>query len=173
MINLSDYEVTTNNVHHLVNIELGFILNPFIGYKGWNKIEDLCSATLPDINYNAKFYRKKNIPKCKTLHKTSELEIINIDQFKAEVDSCNGEIEQYIGDGEIITELTYFVEESSETYLKRVIKELESSYDFYSKRGYEKRFYIEGMTDIEKIDFTKLVLNNALILIHYLKGILL
>lgn len=170
MNNLNDYEVTTNNVHRLVNIELSLILNPFVSYKGWRKIEDLCSVTLPNMNYNANFYHRKNIPKYTTLHRTSELEIINIDQFKAEVDNCNSNIEQYIEDGEIITELTYFVKEDSETYLKRVIKELESGYNFYSKRGYEKHFYIDGMTDIEKVDFTKLVLNNALILIHYLKG---
>lgn len=171
MINLSDYEVTNDNIGNLVNVELGLILNPFVSYKGWSKIETLCNIILPNIDYNAKFYRKKNIHKCKTLHTTNELEIIDIEQFKSEVDNHNGEIEQYIGDGEIITELTYFVKEDSKAYLKRIIKELKESYNFYSKRGYERRFYIEGMTDLEKVDFTKLVLSNALTLIEYLEGI--
>lgn len=170
MINLKDYQVTDENIKQLVNVEKGYILNPFIGYKGWSKLKDLCTATLPDIQINSKFYRKKNLHKSKVLHKTNEVEIVDVNSFKDEADALNGTIEQYIGDGEIITELNYSIREDSKSYLKRVLQELQASYLFYSKSGYEKRFYIEGMTDIEKEEFTKIVLQNALTLINYLKG---
>lgn len=170
MINLDDYTVNENNVAKLVNIESGFILNPFVSYKGWNTIEELTNAVLPEPSLNAKFYRKKNIQLCKTLHKTSELEIIDISLFDDVAKEYNGKVEQYIGDGEIITELSYSVKEDSQTFLKRIIKELEASYKFYSAKGYEKRFSIEGMSDDECIAFTKIVLSNALVLINYLKA---
>lgn len=170
MINLDDYVVNDSNVSQLVNIEKGFILNPFVSYKGWSKIDDLSSVVLPNINFNAKFYRKKNIQLCKTLHKTSELEIIDLSLFDDVANEYNGKIEQYIGDGEIITELYYSVKEDSQTFLTRVIKELESSYKFYSAKGYEKRFSIAGMSDDECVTFTNVVLNNALVLINYLKA---
>lgn len=170
MINLKDYQVTGENIKQLVNVEKGYILNPFIGYKGWSKLKELCTAMLPNTQINSKFYRKKNIHKSKVLHKTNEVEIVDVNSFKDEADALNGTIEQYIGDGEIITELNYSIREDSKSYLKRVLQELQASYLFYSKSGYEKRFYIEGMTDIEKEEFTKIVLQNALTLINYLKG---
>lgn len=169
MINLNEYTVNESNVSQLVNIESGFILNPFVSYKGWNTIEELTNAVLPEPSLNAKFYRKKNIHLYKTLHKTSELEIIDISLFDDVVKEYNGKIEQYIGDGEIITELSYSVKEDSQTFLKRTIKELESGYKYYSQYGYEKRFSIAGMNDDECIAFTKIVLNNALVLFSYLK----
>lgn len=171
MINLNEYTVNENNVSQLVNIEKGFILNPFVSYKGWSKIDDLCNVVLPDINFNAKFYRKKNIQLCKTLHKTSELEIIDISLFDDVVNEYNGKVEQYIGNGEIITELSYSVKEDSQAFLNRVIKELDSSYKYYSQHIYEKRFFIQGMNADECIAFTKIVLNNALVLINYLKTV--
>ena len=170
MTNLIDYQVTDENIKHLVDVEKGYILNPFISYKGWSKLDSLCNPILPNIEINAKFYRPKSLYKSKVLHTTDELEIVAISLFKDEVEKLNGKIEQYIGDGEIITELSYHVKETEELFLKRALQELEASYLFYSKRGYEKRFYIEGMTDIEKAEFTKIVLQNALTLINYLKG---
>lgn len=171
MINLNEYTVNKNNASRLVNIEKGFILNPFVSYKGWSKIDDLCNVFLPDINFNAKFYRKKNIQLSKILHKTSELEIIDVSLFDDIANEYNGKIEQYIGDGEIITELYYSVKEDSQTFLNRVIKELEASYKFYSTKGYEKRFSIAGTGDDDCIAFTKIVLNNALVLLNYLKTV--
>lgn len=170
MINLDDYTVNESNVSQLVNVEKGFILNPFVSYKGWRKIDDLCNVVLPDINFNAKFYRKKNIQLSKILHKTSELKIIDLSLFDDVANEYNGKIEQYIGDGEIITELYYSVKEDSQTFLTRVIKELEASYKFYSAKGYEKRFSIAGMSDDECNTFTKIVLNNVLVLLNYLKA---
>lgn len=172
MINLNEYTVNENNVYQLVNIEKGFILNPFVSYKGWSKIDDLCNVVLPDINFNAKFYRKKNIQLSKILHKTSELKIIDVSLFNDVVKEYNGKVEQYIGDGEIITELSYSVKEDSQTFLNRAIKELEASYKFYSQHDYEKRFFIEGMSDNERVTFTKIVLNNALVLLNYLKTVI-
>lgn len=168
MFNLKDYEVTQENIKQLVNVESGFILNPFIGYKGWSKLDELSKVMLPNIEVNAKFYRKKNIHRTKVLHVTDELEIIDVSLFKDEADKLNGNIEQYIGDGEIITELNYSVREDNEVYLKRVKNELLNSYLFYSKKGYERRFYIEGMSDNEKEQFTSLVLSNAQTIINYL-----
>lgn len=170
MINLNEYTVNESNVSQLVNIEKGFILNPFVSYKGWSKIDDLCNVILPNINFNAKFYRKKNIQLSKILHKTSELEIIDISLFNDVVNEYNGKIEQYIGNGEIITELSYSVKEDSQAFLNRVIKELDASYKFYSVKGYEKRFSIAGMSDDDCVAFTKVVLNNALFLINYLNA---
>ena len=170
MINLKDYQVTENNIDQLVSVEKGYILNPFIAYKGWSKLNSLCDPILPNIGINAKFHRPKSLHKSKVLHTTDELEIVDVSLFKDEVEALNGTIDQYIGDGEIITELIYHVKESKELFLKRVLRELQASYIFYSKRGYEKRFYIEGMTDVEKEEFTKIVLQNALTIINYLKG---
>lgn len=169
-MNLKDYQVTENNIDQLVNVDKGYILNPFIGYKGWSKISSLCNPILPNIEINAKFYRPKSLHKSKVLHATDELEIVDVSLFKDEVAAVNGTIEQYISDGEIITELSYHVKETKEVFLKRALKELEASYLFYSKQGYEKRFYIEGMEDTQREEFTKIVLNNALIIINHLKG---
>lgn len=170
MINLKDYQVTEDNINQLVNVDKGYVLNPFIGYKGWNRLSYLCNPILPNIEINAKFYRPKYLRKYKVLHKTDELEIVDVDLFKDEAEKLNGTIEQYIGDGEIVTELRYEVKESSEVFLKRVLKELQASYLFYSRKGYEKRFYIEDMEDQQREQFTKIVLNNALIIINHLKG---
>lgn len=170
MFNLKDYEVTQENIRRLVNVESGFILNPFVGYKGWSKLNELAKVTLPNIEVNAKFYRKKNIHRTKTLHTTEELEIVDVSLFQEEASKLNGTVEQYIGDGEIVTELRYSAREDSEAYLKRVKNELLNSYLFYSKKVYERRFFIEGMNDSEKEQFTNLVLSNAQTIINYLNG---
>lgn len=170
MVSLKDYEVTQENIQHLVNIEAGFILNPFVSYKGWPKLGELSKVKLPNIEVNAKFYRKKNIHRTKVLHTTNELEIVDVSLFQDEVRKLNGTIEQYIGDGEIITELSYSVREDSEAYLNRVKNELLSSCLYYSRKGYERRFFIKGMNDSEKEQFTNLVLSNAQTIINYLNG---
>ena len=83
-----------------------------------------------------------------------------------------GKIEQYIGEGVIITELMYDSQESEKAFLKRVLSELEQSLAFYSKdKHYDTRFHLKEYSDDlqHKLDFTKIVLENLKQVIKFVK----
>ena len=133
-------------------------------------VEFLANCPLPDITYNRHFFRPKTLHHTKVLHETDELEIIDYKVMFAE-EMKRGTIEQYVGDGVIVTELNYTSIEAKEDFLKRVIKELEQSLNFYSKdKHYETRFYLDEFKDSQqhRLDFTNIILNNINQVIHYL-----
>ena len=83
-----------------------------------------------------------------------------------------GTINQFIGDGFIVTELNYTVIEDEKSFLKRVLKELEQSLAFYSKdRHYATRFHLKEYSDNlqHKLDFTQIVLENLKQVIKFVK----
>ena len=134
-------------------------------------IELLTNCILPDINYNKHFYRPKTFRLSRTLHETDELEIIDYKTMFPE-EMKKGTIEQYIGEGVIITCLNYNVLEDEKSFLKRVLKELEQSLAFYSKdKHYATRFYLKEYAEDtqHKIDFTQIVLDNLKQVIKFLK----
>ena len=131
----------------------------------------LINCSLPDINYNRHFYRPKTFRLSRVLHETDKLEIIDYKTLFAE-EMKQGTIEQYIGDGAIITELVYDSQESEKAFLKRVLSELEQSLAFYSKdKHYATRFHLKEYSDDtqHKIDFTKIVLDNLKQVIEFVK----
>ena len=134
-------------------------------------IEFLSGCELPNTEYNKHFYRPKTFRLTKILHETDELEIIDYKTLFAE-EMKQGTIEQYIGDGVIITELCYDSQESEKSFLKRVSKELEQSLAFYSKdKHYATRFYLKEYAEDtqHKIAFTKIVLDNLKQVIEFVK----
>ena len=134
-------------------------------------LDFLSSCNSPDINYNKHFYRTKTFKLSKVLHETDQLEIIDYKTMFSE-EMKQGTIEQYIGDGVIVTELVYDSQESEKAFLKRVLKELEQSLDFYSKdKHYATRFYLKEYADDaqHKIDFTRIVLENLKQVIKFVK----
>ena len=134
-------------------------------------LDFLSSCNLPDINYNKHFYRPKTFRLSRVLHETDVLEIIDYKTMFAE-EMKQGTIEQYIGDGVIVTGLVYDSQESEKAFLKRVLKELEQSLDFYSKdKHYATRFYLKEYADDaqHKIDFTRIVLENLKQVIKFVK----
>ena len=133
-------------------------------------IELLTNCSLPDINYNKHFYRPKTFRLSKILHETDELEIIDYKNMFPE-EMKQGTIEQYIGEGVIVTELCYDSQESEKAFLKRVLKELEQSLEVYSKAHYSTRFYLKEYADDtqHELDFTKIVLDNLKQVIKFVK----
>ena len=134
-------------------------------------IDFLTNCSLPDTNYNKYFYRPKTFRLSRILHETDELEIIDYKTLFAE-EMKQGIIEQYIGDGVIVTELSYASQESEKAFLKRVLRELEQSLAFYSKdKHYATRFYLKEYAEDaqHKIDFTKIVLDNLKQVIKFVK----
>ena len=145
------------------------VLKPTAGEH--KTIELLTNCSLPDISYNKHFYRPKTFRLSRILHETDELEIIDYKTLFAE-EMEQGTIEQYIGDGVIITELYYESQESEKAFLKRVLIELEQSLAFYSKdKHYSTRFYLKEYTEDtqHKIDFTKIRLDNLKQVIKFVK----
>ena len=134
-------------------------------------IELLTNCNLPDINYNKHFYRPKTFRLSRTLHETDQLEIIDYKTVFAE-EMKQGTIEQYIGNGVIITCLNYNVLEDEKSFLKRVLKELEQSQAFYSEhKHYATRLYLKEYAEDaqHKIEFTKIVLDNIKQVIEFVK----
>ena len=134
-------------------------------------VDLLTNCNLPDINYNKHFYRPRTFRLSKILHETDELEIIDYKTIFAE-EMKQGTIEQYIGDGVIVTELLYDSSEDEKAFLKRVLKELEQSLSFYSKdKHYATRFYLKEYADDvqHKLDFTQIVLENLKQVIKFVK----
>ena len=134
-------------------------------------VELLTNCSLPDINYNKHFYRPKTFRLSRILHETDELEIIDYKTLFAE-EMKQGTIEQYIGDGIIVTELCYDSQESEKAFLIHVLKMLEQSLAFYSKdKHYSTRFYLKEYAEDtqHKIEFTKIVLDNLKQVIKFAK----
>ena len=139
---------------------------------GEHKTTDLLTnCSLPDINYNKHFYRPKTFRLSRTLHETDNLEIVDYKTLFAE-EMKLGTIEQYIGDGVIVTELIYDSQENEKAFLKRALKELEQSLAFYSKdKHYATRFHLKEYSDDtqHKLDFTQIVLENIKQVIKFVK----
>lgn len=146
------------------------VFKPTVGEH--KTIDLLTNCDLPDINYNKHFYRPKTFRLSRVLHETDVLEIIDYKTLFPE-EMKLGTIEQYIGDGVIVTELNYTVTEDEKSFLKRVLKELEQSLDFYSKdKHYATRFYLKEYSDNlqHKLDFTQIVLENLKQVIKFVKA---
>lgn len=160
-MNLDQYKITSKEqALRLDDKGKLLVFKPTIGDH--KPVEFLTNCSLPNIDYNKHFFRPKALYKTKVLHETDELEIIDYKTMFAE-EMKQGTIEQHIGDGVIITELTYAVLEDEKAFLKRVLKELEQSLTFYSKnKHYATRFYLkEYANDTQhKTDFTQIVLDN-------------
>lgn len=169
-MNLDLYKITAREqVLRYDNKGNLLVFKPTVGEH--KTIEILTNCSLPDINYNKHFYRPKTFRLSRVLHETDELEIIDYKTLFAE-EMKQGTIEQYIGEGVIVTELCYDSQESEKAFLKRVLKELEQSLAFYSKdKHYETRFYLkEYANDTQhKIDFTQIVLDNLKQVIKFVK----
>lgn len=167
-MNLDQYKVTCKE--HALRLDSNgklLILKPTAAHH--QTTEFLSKCALPDINFNKHFFRPKTLHLTKVLHETEELEIIDYKTVFAE-ELKKGTIEQYVGDGVIITELTYTVLEAQDVFLKRVLGELKQSLKFYSRdKHYATRFYLEDFKDSEqhKIDFTQIVLDNLKQVIQY------
>ena len=169
-MNLDEYKVTAKEqALRYDNKGNLLVFKPTVGEH--KTIELLTNCSLPDINYNKHFYRPKTFRLSRTLHETDELEIIDYKTIFAE-EMKQGTIEQYIGDGVIVTELVYDSQESEKAFLKRVLSELEQSLAFYSKDHYSTRFYLKEYADDaqHKIDFTKIVLDNLKQVIKFVKA---
>jgi len=169
-MSLDQYKITSKEqVLRYDNKGNLLVFKPTVGEH--KTIELLNNCNLPDINYNKHFYRPKTFRLSRILHETDELEIIDYKTLFVE-EMKKGTIEQYIGDGVIVTELSYDSQESEKAFLKRVLKELEQSLAFYSKdKHYATRFYLKEYADDaqHKIDFTKIVLDNLKQVIKFVK----
>lgn len=170
VMNLNDYKVTSKDqAIRFDNKGCLLVFKPTVGQH--QTLEFLSSCSLPNIEYNKHFFRPKVLYKTKVLHETDELEIIDYKTMFAE-ELKQGVIEQHIGDGVIVTELTYTVLEDELSFLKRVLKELEQSLVFYSKdKHYATRFYLKEYADDvqHKLDFTQIVLENLKQVIKFVK----
>ena len=169
-MNLNDYKVT--NEDQAMRFDSNGCLLVFKPTVGQHQTLDfLSSCNLPNIEYNKHYFRPKALNKTKVLHETDRLEIIDYKTMFAE-EMKKGTIEQYIGDGVIITCLNYTVLEDEKEFLKRVLKELEQSLSFYSKdRHYATRFHLKEYSDNlrHKLDFTQIVLENLKQVIKFVK----
>ena len=169
-MNLDEYKITAKEqALRYDNKGNLLVFKPTVGEH--KTIEILTNCNLPDINYNRHFYRPKTFRLSRTLHETDELEIIDYKTLFAE-EMKQGTIEQYIGDGIIVTELYYDSQESEKSFLKRVLKELEQSLAFYSKdKHYATRFHLKEHSDDmqHKLDFTQIVLENLKQVIKFVK----
>ena len=168
-MNLDEYKITAKEqALRYDNKGNLLVFKPTVGEH--KTVDLLINCSLPDINYNKHFYRPKTFRLSRILHETDELEIIDYKTLFAE-EMKLGTIEQYIGDGVIITELVYASQESEKAFLKRVLSELEQSLAFYSEDHYSTRFYLKEYADDaqHKIDFTRIVLDNLKQVIKFLK----
>ena len=169
-MNLDEYKITAKEQSlRYDNKGNLLVFKPTVGEH--KTVDLLNNCSLPDINYNKHFYRHKTFRLSRVLHETSVLEIIDYKTIFPE-EMKQGTIEQYIGDGVIVTELSYTVTEDEKSFLKRVLKELEQSLGFYSKdKHYATRFYLREYADDaqHKIDFTKIVLDNIKQVIKFVK----
>ena len=169
-MNLDEYKITAKEqALRYDNKGNLLVFKPTVGEH--KTVDLLINCSLPDINYNKHFYRPKTFRLSRVLHETDKLEIIDYKIMFAE-EMKQGTIEQYIGDGVIVTELYYDSQESEKEFLKRVIKELEQSLAFYSKdKHYATRFHLkEYSEDMQhKIDFTQIVLENLKQVIKFVK----
>ena len=168
-MNLGQYKITAKEqALRYDNKGNLLVFKPTVGEH--QTIELLINCNLPDINYNKHFYRPKTFRLSRTLHETDNLEIIDYKTLFAE-EMKQGTIEQYIGDGVIVTELCYDSQESEKAFLNRVSKELEQSLAFYSKDHYSTRFYLKEYAEDtqHKIDFTKIVVDNLKQVIKFVK----
>jgi len=144
------------------------VFKPTVG--DFKTAETIANCPVPNLEFNKYFYRPKSLYREKVLHETDQLEIIDYKTMFPE-EMKQGNIEQYIGDGVIVTILHYHVIEDNTAFLKRVLKELKASLEFWDKHCYERRFYPKefDLTDHEKEAFTQLVLNNIRKVIHYVE----
>ena len=169
-MNLDEYKVTSEGqAMRLDSKGCLLVFKPTVGQH--QTLDFLSSCELPNIEYNKHYFRPKTLHKTKTLHETDQLEIIDYKTMFAE-EMKKGTIEQYIGDGVIITCLNYTVLEDEKSFLKRVLKELEQSLDFYSKdKHYATRFNLKEYSDDtqHKLDFTQIVLENLKQVIKFVK----
>lgn len=169
-MNINDYKVTSES--QAVRFDSKGCLLVFKPTVGQHQTLDfLSNCVLPNIEYNKHYFRPKTLHKTKVLHVTDELEIIDYKTLFAE-EMKKGTIEQYIGDGVIVTELNYTVKEDEKSFLKRVLKELEQSLNFYSKdKHYATRFHLKEYSDNlqHKLDFTQIVLENLKQVIKFVK----
>lgn len=109
-MNYNDYKITSkDDVFRTDNKGELLILKPTIGKHV--PLSVLRECNLPDLNYNKYFFRPKTYNVSKVLHETSDLVIIDYKEMFTE-EMKQGTIEQYIGDGVIITELTYSAKET-------------------------------------------------------------
>lgn len=169
-MNLDEYKVTSEGqAIRLDSKGRLLVFKPTVGQH--QTLDFLSSCELPNIEYNKHYFRPKTLHKTKVLHETDQLEIIDYKAMFAE-EMKRGTIEQYIGDGVIITCLNYTVLEDEKVFLKRVLKELEQSLAFYSKdKHYATRFHLKEYSDNlqHKLDFTKIVLQNLEQVIKFVK----
>lgn len=169
-MNLNDYKVTSES--QAIRFDSKGCLLVFKPTVGQHQTLDfLSNCLLPNVEYNKHYFRPKTLHKTKILHVTDELEIIDYKTLFTE-EIKKGKIDQYIGDGIIVTELNYTVLEDEKAFLKRVLKELEQSLDFYSKdKHYSTRFHLKEYSDNlqHKLDFTKIVLENLKQVIKFVK----
>ena len=169
-MNLDEYKITTKEqALRYDNKGNLLVFKPTVGEH--KTVDLLTNCSLPDINYNKHFYRPKTFRLSRTLHETDNLEIIDYKTMFPE-EMKQGTIEQYIGDGVIVTELYCDSQESEKAFLKRVLKELEQSLEFYSKNNhYATRFHLKEYSDDtqHKLDFTQIVLENLKQVIKFVK----
>lgn len=169
-MNLDEYKITSEDqAIRLDSKGCLLVFKPTVGQH--QTLGFLSNCVLPDVEYNKHYFRPKTLHKTKVLHVTDELEIIDYKTLFAE-EMKQGTIEQYIGDGVIVTELTYTLLEDEKSFLKRVLKELEQSLNFYSKdKHYATRFHLKECSDDmqHKIDFTQIVLENLRQVIKFVK----
>lgn len=169
-MNLNNYKVTSKDQAMRFDSKgCLLVFKPTVGQH--QTFEFLSNCVLPNIEYNKHYFRPKTLHKTKVLHVTDELEIIDYKTLFAE-EMKKGTIEQYIGDGVIVTELNYTVIEDEQSFLKRVLKELEQSLAFYSKdKHYATRFHLkEHSNNLQhKLDFTQIVLENLKQVIKFVK----
>lgn len=124
-------------------------------------IKDLKSLIIPDIKINKYFYYRKNIRLSKILHSTYEVEIIDKSLFNAELLRVeNGKVLQYIDNDKIVTELEYTRKESDKEYYNRVLSDLENALHVFDHKHYDKRFFIDGMDDNDKLLYTEIIIDN-------------
>ena len=169
-MNLDEYKITSEDQAMRFDSKgCLLVFKPTVGQH--QTFDFLSNCVLPNIEYNKHYFRPKTLHKTKVLHVTDELEIIDYKTLFSE-EMKQGTIEQYIGDGVIVTELTYTVIEDEKSFLKRVLKELEQSLNFYSKdKHYATRFHLkECLDDMQhKLDFTQIVLDNLRQVIKFVK----
>ena len=118
-MNLNQYKITSKEqALRYDNKGNLLVFKPTVGEHKTIELSTTCN--LPDINYNKHFYRPKTFRLSRILHETDQLEIIDYKTLFPE-EMKQGTIEQYIGDGVIVTELVYNSQESEKAFLKRVL----------------------------------------------------
>ena len=169
-MNLDEYKITAKEQALQIDSKGRLLVfKPTVGEH--QTLDFLTNCNLPDIKYNKYFYRPNSFRLSRILHKTNQLEIIDYKTVFAE-EMKQGTIEQYIGDGVIITCLDYTVLEDEKSFLKRVLKDLEQLLTFYSKdKHYATRFYLKEYAEDtqHRVEFTQIVLDNLKQVIKFVK----